>query len=629
MILIYWLDCFQRMSSRFICWRFVRLASSDYVSERHACGARLACFVLHSILHCLWSCFHCLWSCFARRSRVAVFSFLLIISNMRDLLIELLQQIRHKALQRRSSLAGNLRGLQLPALGNGCENTPDEIAFAAALALGDSVILRELFARKIIKSSPDLVLATLNHSSLELIRTQFCHRFESVKATTRSALPVSKLNSDIVHEFVMVMKSLQEDHTKPFLFEFGGTPLVAAEIEVLATEMGLFVFPTDSFGETHSILRDGTGFTRYHFDRRLRRRSSTSSRYVTNFPAASLDFDVPFVCQGSTSIMHDRGGIDIIYDRGSIEIARGKVFRPKPPCRNNVNACLQLIIAFTFSQYVEVAMRRLEALGRGMSESERISVEFIAVASGGGIQALKFIRSEYLEMMENNKEKLETSLTQRLQQCVPAPSVDRKARRLPDTADDVAQKEKEVKKFVKDYVRLLDLSYCVVPTSKGKHPSHCVPQSTVESEARKEIFETQPMPRKNLQRSIELDERSRLVRSRKIVAPPLSTVVFCFLILCSACYWLWYASWCSFFQLNYRENDLMSLLVHTMCLLMALWTVDSALGWLEFPLHVRKQIGVSEISRFHRKWITINNLSELLNRQWRLMLGRRTPLKKR
>jgi hypothetical protein len=65
----------------------------------------------------------------------------------------------------------------------------------------------------------------------------------------------------------------------------------------------------------------------------------------------------------------------------------------------------------------------------------------------------------------------------------------------------------EVQLFVQHYSRLLQLSFCIVPTWQGKPPSSMVPETSVTQDAMSFAFHSLESVRLQVKRRLELEER--------------------------------------------------------------------------------------------------------------------------
>ena len=135
-----------------------------------------------------------------------------------------------------------------------------------------------------------------------------------------------------------------------------------------------------------------------------------------------------------------------------------------------------------------------------MFQLSEVSVEHVAALNGMEGTLLSDMRNGNLNTLDQNRERIVSTLSAQLKQCIPSP----------DHCDDpVAVLDNEISTFVLGYSRLLELSYCIVPLWEDNPPSELVPESSVSADAMNFIYEPFPFAPRRIQRRLELEEGER------------------------------------------------------------------------------------------------------------------------
>jgi hypothetical protein len=245
------------------------------------------------------------------------------------------------------------------------------------------------------------------------------------------------------------------------------------------------------------------------------------------------------------------------------------------------------------------AMNRLESV----ANPDGISLEHIAVISGYEGDLLADMRDESSGMVEHNKDKIVSVMETRLRAEIPPPGVDLvdDGCHLPNLA-----LEREISIFIENYIELLRWVTCVVPRLEGRPPSAWVAPSSVDDVARSSMFVIPPRGTRRIRRFFELDERNRLMRSRKLSHPPTYATACSLGMILILLHWIVIAC-----VKRFPIQNMSIAVSHFISILLTAWSLSSGVGYLKGPLLVdNDENGLSLV------WATAANLTETLLRKY-------------
>ena len=168
------------------------------------------------------------------------------------------------------------------------------------------------------------------------------------------------------------------------------------------------------------------------------------------------------------------------------------------------------------ARMAQVAAKRLRLLV-SQCDAQGLSHEHIAVSAGYNGGLLKTLEESDQTILSENGDKIRLTLSATLEKNIPPPEDNEVNGKLSSSK----ALETEITQFIGAYLKLISLSYCAIPRlSGGAPPSSFVPEFSVRGEAlEKSGYAPKPMLVHGTRRILVKDERERIVRSRKLVAP--------------------------------------------------------------------------------------------------------------
>jgi hypothetical protein len=388
-------------------------------------------------------------------------------------LLELLKRLRRLAYRPNPSL-------HLPLLNADDENSIDQIVFGAAVALGDGELIEMALQRQIIRSDPALPLTKLTQKSVGLIR-QVLNAYKTTHLPGTSVpLPLVDVDS------IGTMVSFSLNYTQPHVV-FLSTPrqglMFKRHLEALgycAETLGLHLFPADAY----KVIRT-RGSVHFMYQRKkeknmhiLRARPS-EQLFLTNYKG---DFRITFARDEEGNATGQ-----------SLECLANNITPHQPS-----SEAMEWFAVLSAQRVAAEAGKRLDHFQR-----QGVSIEHLAVSSGLEGTMLSDMRTSSHDMLNQNRTQLLATLSKQIKDIIPPPTT------TVSSTEAKALLAREVESFIEQYSRLLQLSFCIVPTWQGKPPSTMVSETSVTQDGMSFVFTSLTFVRRRLERRLELEERER------------------------------------------------------------------------------------------------------------------------
>ncbi|KAL3910876.1 MAG: hypothetical protein SGILL_007515, partial [Bacillariaceae sp.] len=328
----------------------------------------------------------------------------------RDQLLDLLRDIRDAA-KKRFAADLYLANVHLPLLKGQDQdtNSPEEIVFGAALALGDEAVLRMLFEEEIILWSPTLAVTNLTLKSITFIRKQFDDFAKRRNLLADLGLPNGNANQTAQVDLDLIMMILHRIVFKPSSDAF----LMPFEVEshyqlltckALALGFGLRVeaaisYKNRTFGPIgpHQLYR-----INYMRDSKAKHFQGGEC-WLMNF---SGGFSVPAEFHANCFRWHP--------SRDPKPSKDGAVF---PIKEEHQNLAAKLLSRLMSMRTADEASLRLRGTGEVMTTARligHVSTELISIGSGLDGMFLSSVRDDTIKLIEKNTASVAANLKAQL-----------------------------------------------------------------------------------------------------------------------------------------------------------------------------------------------------------------------